>query len=146
MNSLGSLFQCFTILSVKNFFPNIRSKPCLLQLEAIFSCPITSYRGQETNPHLAASSFQVVIENSKVTPQHPFLQDKHLQLPQKFLTEFCAPDPSPALFSFSGHTPAPQCFSCRKWPKTEPRIWGVASPVSSTEGWSRPWSCWPHHC
>ncbi|KAK4827151.1 hypothetical protein QYF61_015105 [Mycteria americana] len=39
-------------------FPNIQSKPPLAQLEAISSCPITCYLGQETDPHLSTTSFQ----------------------------------------------------------------------------------------
>ncbi|KAK4815582.1 hypothetical protein QYF61_004797 [Mycteria americana] len=39
-------------------FPNIQSKPPLAQLEAISSCPITCYLGEETDPHLATTSFQ----------------------------------------------------------------------------------------
>ncbi|KAK4811265.1 hypothetical protein QYF61_022162 [Mycteria americana] len=39
-------------------FPNIPSKPPLVQLEAISSCPITSYLGEETDPHLSTTSFQ----------------------------------------------------------------------------------------
>ncbi|KAK4829515.1 hypothetical protein QYF61_005154 [Mycteria americana] len=39
-------------------FPNILSKPPLAQLEAISSCPITCYLGEETDPHLSTTSFQ----------------------------------------------------------------------------------------
>ncbi|KAK4828617.1 hypothetical protein QYF61_000069 [Mycteria americana] len=39
-------------------FPNIQSKPPLVQLEAISSCPITCYLGEETDPHLSTTSFQ----------------------------------------------------------------------------------------
>ncbi|KAK4823575.1 hypothetical protein QYF61_003579 [Mycteria americana] len=39
-------------------FPNIQSKPPLVQLEAISSCPITGYLGEETDPHLSTTSFQ----------------------------------------------------------------------------------------
>ncbi|KAK4806198.1 hypothetical protein QYF61_001121 [Mycteria americana] len=55
--SLGSLFQCLPTLSVKKF-PNIQSKPPLAQLEAISSCPIACYLGEETNTHLSTTSFQ----------------------------------------------------------------------------------------
>ncbi|KAK4810476.1 hypothetical protein QYF61_004256 [Mycteria americana] len=40
-------------------FPNIQSKPPLVQLEAISSCPITCYLGEETDPHLSTTSFQL---------------------------------------------------------------------------------------
>ncbi|KAK4832887.1 hypothetical protein QYF61_026437, partial [Mycteria americana] len=39
-------------------FPNIQSKPPLAQLEAISSCPITCYLGEETDPHLSTTSCQ----------------------------------------------------------------------------------------
>ncbi|KAK4831037.1 hypothetical protein QYF61_014969, partial [Mycteria americana] len=67
-------------------FPNIQSKPPLVQLEAISSCPITCYLGEETDPHLSTTSFQVVVESNKVSPQPPFLQAKQPQFPQPLLT------------------------------------------------------------
>ncbi|KAK4812409.1 hypothetical protein QYF61_019643 [Mycteria americana] len=63
-------------------FPNIQSKPLLVQLEAIASRPITCYLGEETNPHLATASFQGVVESDKVSPQPPFPQAKQPQFPQ----------------------------------------------------------------
>ncbi|KAK4811014.1 hypothetical protein QYF61_015718 [Mycteria americana] len=66
-------------------FPNIQSKPPLAQLEAISSCPITCYLEEETDPHLSTTSFQVVVESNKVSPQPPFLQAKQSQLPQPLL-------------------------------------------------------------
>ncbi|KAK4831319.1 hypothetical protein QYF61_016808 [Mycteria americana] len=66
-------------------FPNIQSKPPLAQLEAISSCPITCYLGEETDPHLSTASFQVVVESDEVSPQPPFLQAEQPQLPQPLL-------------------------------------------------------------
>ncbi|KAK4818248.1 hypothetical protein QYF61_009423 [Mycteria americana] len=66
-------------------FPHIQSKPPLVQLETISSCPITCYLGEETDPHLSTTSFQVVVESNKVSPQPPFLQAKQSQLPQPLL-------------------------------------------------------------
>ncbi|KAK4827068.1 hypothetical protein QYF61_013709 [Mycteria americana] len=66
-------------------FPNIQSKPPLAQLEAISSCPITCYLGEETDPHLSTTSFQVAVESDEVSPQPPFLQAKQSQLPQPLL-------------------------------------------------------------
>ncbi|KAK4826164.1 LOW QUALITY PROTEIN: hypothetical protein QYF61_005737 [Mycteria americana] len=63
-------------------FPNIQSKPPLVQLEAISSCPIACYLGEETDPHLSTTSFQVVVESNKVPPEPPFLQAKQPQFPQ----------------------------------------------------------------
>ncbi|KAK4828653.1 hypothetical protein QYF61_000301 [Mycteria americana] len=42
----------------EEIFPNIQSKPPLAQLEAISSRPIACYLGEETDPHLATTSFQ----------------------------------------------------------------------------------------
>ncbi|KAK4830186.1 LOW QUALITY PROTEIN: hypothetical protein QYF61_009213 [Mycteria americana] len=66
-------------------FPNIQSKPPLVQLEAISSRPITCYLGEETDPHLATTSFQVVVESDKVSPQPLLLQAKQPQYPQPLL-------------------------------------------------------------
>ncbi|KAK4829570.1 hypothetical protein QYF61_005239 [Mycteria americana] len=66
-------------------FPNIQSKPPLVQLEAISSRPIACYLGEETDPHLSTNSFQVVVESDKVSPQPPFLQAKQPQFPQPLL-------------------------------------------------------------
>ncbi|KAK4825912.1 hypothetical protein QYF61_003407 [Mycteria americana] len=65
-------------------FPHIQSKPSLAQLEAISSCPIACYSGEETESHLATTSFQVVVESEKVSPQ-PLLQAKQPQFPQPLL-------------------------------------------------------------
>ena len=44
----------------EEIFPNIQSKPPMAQPEAISSCPISCYLGEETNTHLATTSFQVL--------------------------------------------------------------------------------------
>ncbi|KAK4829686.1 hypothetical protein QYF61_006061, partial [Mycteria americana] len=66
-------------------FPNIQPKPPLAQLEAISSRPITCYLGEETDPHLSTTSFQVVVESDKISRQPPFLQAKQPQFPQPLL-------------------------------------------------------------
>ncbi|KAK4828214.1 hypothetical protein QYF61_024648 [Mycteria americana] len=66
-------------------FPNIQSKPPLVQLEAVSSCPMACYLGEETNTHLSTTSFQAVVESDKVSPQPPFLQAKQPQFPQPLL-------------------------------------------------------------
>jgi len=55
----------------KEIFPNVQSKPPLTQLEAIASCLITGYLGEETNTCLTTASFQVVVESDKVSAQPP---------------------------------------------------------------------------
>ncbi|KAK4827417.1 hypothetical protein QYF61_017847 [Mycteria americana] len=69
----------------EEIFPNIQSKTPLVQLEAISSWSITSYLGEETDPHLSTTSPQVVVESDKVSPQPPFLQAKQPQFPQPLL-------------------------------------------------------------
>ena len=56
-----------------------------MQLEAIASCPVASYLGEETNTHLTTASFQVVIESEKVSPQPPLLQTNQPQFLQLLL-------------------------------------------------------------
>ncbi|KAK4830741.1 hypothetical protein QYF61_013191 [Mycteria americana] len=69
----------------EEFFPNIQSKPPLVQLETIASHPMACYLGEETDTDLATTSFQVVVESNKVSPQPPFLQAKQPQFPQPLL-------------------------------------------------------------
>jgi len=47
-------------LSEKNF-PNIRSKPLLVRLEAVSSYSIACHLGKESSIHLTTSSFLVVV-------------------------------------------------------------------------------------
>ena len=70
----------------EGIFPNIQSKPPLVQFEAVSSHPIACYLGEEADTHLATASFQVVVESDKVSPQPPFLQAKQPQFPQLLLT------------------------------------------------------------
>ncbi|KAK4823068.1 hypothetical protein QYF61_025407 [Mycteria americana] len=58
-------------------FPNIQSKPPLVQLEAISSRPIACYLGEETDPTSLQPPF-----SDEVSPQPPFLQAEQPQLPQ----------------------------------------------------------------
>ena len=50
----------------EEMFPYIQSKSPLMQLEAISSCPIAGYLGEETSPHLTTLSCQVVVESNEV--------------------------------------------------------------------------------
>lgn len=49
-------------------FPDIQSKPPLLQLETVSSFPIACCLEEETHPHLATASIQVVLERDDVIP------------------------------------------------------------------------------
>jgi len=66
----------------KEIFPNIQSKPPLIQLEAISSLPIANSLGEETSTCLTTTCFQVVVESDKVSPQSPLLQAKQPRFPQ----------------------------------------------------------------
>ena len=55
--SLGSPFQCLTTLLEQRF---LQPESPMVQLEAIFSHAITSYLGEEADPHLTTTSFQAI--------------------------------------------------------------------------------------
>jgi len=84
--SLGSLLQCLTTLLVKRFFVISSLNLSGGLLEAISSRPIIHCLGEETNTCLTTTSFQVVVESNKVSPQPPFFQTKKTQFPQLLLT------------------------------------------------------------
>jgi len=69
----------------KEIFPHLQSEPPLMQLEAIASCPIAGYLGEETTTCLTTTSFQAVVDSDEVPPQPPLLQTKQPQLPQLLL-------------------------------------------------------------
>ncbi|GAB0204449.1 hypothetical protein GRJ2_002910500 [Grus japonensis] len=69
----------------EEIFPDIPSKLPLVQLETVSSHPLACYLGEETNTHVTTTSFRVVAENEKVSPQPPFLQAKQSQFPQPLL-------------------------------------------------------------
>nr|XP_054483765.1 uncharacterized protein LOC129117232 [Agelaius phoeniceus]XP_054483773.1 uncharacterized protein LOC129117232 [Agelaius phoeniceus] len=73
-------------LSVKSFFLISNLYFPVTHLEAVSSGSVSCCLEKETNPHLATATFQGVVESDKVTPESPFLQAKHPQLPQLFLT------------------------------------------------------------
>ena len=55
----------------KDICPNTQPEPPLAQLEAVPSSSITSYVGEEADPRLATTSFQVVVECYKASPEPP---------------------------------------------------------------------------
>jgi len=56
-----------------------------MQLEAIASCPVASFLGEETNTLLITTTFHVIVENNKVSPQPPPLHTKQPQSPPTLL-------------------------------------------------------------
>ena len=69
----------------EEILPNIQLKFPLAQLEAISSCSITCYLGEETNTHLTTTTFQVAVECDKDSPQPPLLQAQQPRFPQLLL-------------------------------------------------------------
>ncbi|KAJ7417021.1 hypothetical protein BTVI_33936 [Pitangus sulphuratus] len=55
----GSHSNALTTLSFhEEILPNVQSEPLMVQLESMSSCCVTSCLGEETDPHLATTSFQ----------------------------------------------------------------------------------------
>ena len=83
----------------EEIFPNIQSKPPLAQPEAVSSHPIAFYLGEETDTHLATTSFQVVVESDKVMVVAGLQSLQRNTLPDGKMSFDCA-EPSETLFCF----------------------------------------------
>ena len=57
--------------SGEEIFPDIQPESLLAQLKAIPSNPITVSVGEEADPNLTTTSFQVVVESDKVSSESP---------------------------------------------------------------------------
>ena len=79
ISSLGSLCQRFTTLSEDDSLtiPNLTLPRCDAR-----PFPLTLPLGEEANPHLATTSFQVIEESGKVSPEPPLLRTEQAQFPQ----------------------------------------------------------------
>ena len=71
-------------------FLNIQPKPPLEQCEAITTCPINSYLGEEANPQFTTTSFQVIVESNEVSSS----PDRMIPVPSAVPHKTCAPDHS----------------------------------------------------
>ena len=69
----------------KEVFPDIQPKLTLVPLKAISPLPVTFHQLEGTNPALAVSTFQILEESNKVSPQPPFPQTKQPQFLQSLL-------------------------------------------------------------
>lgn len=59
----------------EEILPTVHPEPPLVQLNTVSSHPGTGCLGEETNPYLPTTSFQLVVESdNKVTPEPPLLQ------------------------------------------------------------------------
>jgi len=101
----------------EEIFPKDQSKSLLVRLQVISSCLIASYLREETNTHLATTTFRVVVEGNKVSLQPPFVS-----VPSATPHKTFSLDPSPASLVFIRCTSAPQFFSWSEGPKTEHNI------------------------
>ena len=79
---LGSLFQCLTTLSVKKFFltSNLNLPWCNLRPFSLVLSPV-----RRDLPALAVSTFQILEESNRVSPQPPFPQTKQPRFLQSLL-------------------------------------------------------------
>jgi len=57
-------------VSAARMMQSIKESP-VAQLEAIPSCPIASYMGEEADPHLTTNSLHVVVESDYISPEPP---------------------------------------------------------------------------
>ena len=69
----------------KEVFPDSQPKLTLAQLEAISPRPVTCHQCEETNSTLTVSTFQVLEESNKVSPQPPLPNTKQPQFLQSLL-------------------------------------------------------------
>ena len=69
----------------KEVFPDTQPKRTLAQLKAISPRPVTCHQRVETNPALAVSTFQILEEGKKISPQPPLPQTKQPQFLQSLL-------------------------------------------------------------
>ena len=122
--SLSILYQCINTLSQKKSFLisnmnlpwcNVRPFPPWLTWRRCQHPPLNS---------LLSGSFRGLSWASS---------SPDLTAPSAAPHKTCAPYPSPASLSFSGHYPGPWFLSCSEGPKTEHSTWVAASPVLNTE-------------
>ncbi|KAJ7409674.1 hypothetical protein BTVI_55983 [Pitangus sulphuratus] len=71
-------------------------------LKTVPSCPVAGCLGEEIDPHLATTSFQVVVESDEISPEPPVLQAK-----QQIAQGGCAVSPSGDIQELSGYNPVP---------------------------------------
>lgn len=72
---LSSLLQCWTNLSIKNFFLISNLNLSLHNFKAFSLVLLLYYLGEKTNPHLTTTSSLVVVDIDKISTKPPFLQD-----------------------------------------------------------------------
>ena len=90
--SLGNLFQCVTILWVKNFSFDVKKKSPLFQFKSISLCPDAIRPRKKSVPILTESSTQVLESLNKVSLEPCLLQAEQAQLPQShFIRELLQP-------------------------------------------------------
>lgn len=121
--SLGTLFQCLTALSLKNFCS--MSSPGFQWLNLRTFSPVLFWEKRLT----VTTYSQIVVESDggPLSLLFPRLNNPS-SLPHS------SPDPSPVSLPFFGHTPAFQCFSFSEGPRTAHSTLGVVSPLLSTGG------------
>lgn len=118
---LGSLFQNWT-LSIMTFFLIFNLNDSWQKLRTS-SSPITGYLGAKTICHLVTPSFQVIVERKKSSSK-PFSRPNN---PHSL--SFCSSNLCSTLRIWSSPS-----VSLLYWGvKSEPRNWGVPSPLLSAK-------------
>jgi len=88
-----------------------------MQLEALSSCPVASYLGEETSTCLTTASFQIVVESGKVSPQPSLLQTKQPQFLQSLLLRLVLQTPHQPHCSSLDTLQLPNVFLVGRGPK-----------------------------
>lgn len=101
--------------------PDVQPELPWAQLEAISSCPVTSYLREEAKPHPAIPSFQAVVERDNAPLSLLFTSLNNLYSMSCSSQDLCS-TASPAPLPLSRDPPAAPCPSWSKGPKTEHKI------------------------
>jgi len=88
----------------EEIFPNIQPEPLLVHHKAITSHHC--YLGEEAEPYLTTTSFQVIVVSNTISHEPPTSPDWTIPVPSASPHQTCAPDPSqlrcPSLDTFQG--------------------------------------------
>ena len=125
----------------KEIVPNIQSKPPLTQLEAIAPHPIAGYLGEETNTCLTTTSFQVIVESTKLSTAPLAAKEVAVIAIKSPLSLVSVPPAFPVqvgrlvsnILTFSAllQTSTAEVWAGGEQKKTQPFSWALSVPFSS---------------
>lgn len=73
-NSLGNLFPCPVILTVKKWFLMLRGNCLVFHSAPVAPCPVTEHQWKEPGSIIFAPSFQLFIHINEIHSEPPLLQ------------------------------------------------------------------------